>query len=382
MAAERFYLPETPEELTASWLSDALGHPVSGVRQQVLGDGIGFMGDVLRLHLEYADGADGPQSVVVKLPKKENRVMGELLGVYEREIMFFRSFGEDSPLRIPQMYYSEFDRDKGSEKQAEILRGIDKLPRFFSRAINFLGSAVAASKKRRYMLIIEFLDNMRPGDQLAGLDLSGCEQVVVEIAALHKKYWASENLSEHFWLLELDIDARLRHGIFKQHVDAFSRGTGSGMIDKLAWLKESGAELTRSFVAGAPTTLLHCDLRLDNVVFDGSHCAFIDWQLVRTGPAAFDIAYFITSAMQVEASSADVDKVLRAYHTALDVADYSFEQFWLDYQRGLMCVLANLTGVEQVELGDGRGKQMMDMWMQRLAARLSDVDLENLITSE
>jgi hypothetical protein len=111
--AERDYLPETPEELTAAWLSDVLGTEIANVQREILGEEQGFMGDVVRLELESSD-SQLPRYVVAKLPKKANRVMGELLGVYEREIMFFREFSEELPIRAPQLYFSEFDRDRGS----------------------------------------------------------------------------------------------------------------------------------------------------------------------------------------------------------------------------------------------------------------------------
>ena len=41
------YLPETPEELTPQWLGEVLGGEVTQVSSKALGDGIGFMGDVL-----------------------------------------------------------------------------------------------------------------------------------------------------------------------------------------------------------------------------------------------------------------------------------------------------------------------------------------------
>ncbi|MEM9624224.1 MAG: phosphotransferase [Pseudomonadota bacterium] len=375
MATEQRYLPETPEELTPGWLSEALQTRVTDIRQEVLGDGVGFMGDVLRLHLQ-GDSAALPASVVVKLPKKANRVMGEMLGVYEREIMFFREFGSQVPLRIPKVYFSDFDRDKGSENQAEILRKIDGLPLFLNGVINRLGRLVAGSKKRRYMLIIEFLQDMQPGDQLQGLDAAGCSQVLSEVAAMHSAYWDSPSIDNHFWLLDMDVDARLRHGIFTQHVDSFAATVPGDVADKLAWLKQHGLQLTRQFFAGAPKTLLHYDLRLDNVVFDGPHCAFIDWQLVRAGPAAYDVAYFMASALPEHASREDVEQILHVYHQALGRADYSFDMLWLDYQRALLLVLSTLSSVEQVDIGEGRGKDMMEAWMRRLAARVADVDLQ------
>ena len=377
MAQHKGDLPETPEELTADWLSKVLNKPIDSVTQTVLGEGIGFMGDVLLLQTQTPEG--GGEKIVAKLPKKANRVMGELLGVYEREIMFFQEFGDRVPLRIPKVYYSEFDRDKGSEKQGEILAQVDRLPLFMSKAISYLGNVIAASKKRRYMLLIEYLQDMEPGDQLVGIGVDRCKQVLCEVAALHAQYWNSADVQRHFWLLDLDLDAKLRHGLFTQHVDSFARTGPAGLHAALKWLRPNGVALTRQFVARAPKTLLHCDLRLDNVMFDGERCAFIDWQLVRTGPAAFDVAYFISSALHVNASSQDVLSILTSYHDTLGISDYPFDQFYLDYQRGLMMVVSNLSSVEEVQLGDGRGQTMMNGWFERLAARVQDVNLETLL---
>lgn len=378
MAKERPYLPETPEELTADWLSEALGADIASVEQKVLGDGQGFMGDVLLLELSSSD-PGVPKQLVAKLPKKDNRVMGELLGVYEREIMFFREFADDLPIRAPKLYFSEFDRDKGSEKQGEILRSVDRLPRFLSSAISTVGMFIAGAKKRRYLLLIEFFGDMRPGDQLAGLDVPACQQVLRSIAPMHKKYWQQPQLDEHFWLLEMDVDARIRQGMFKQHVDHYAQVMGAEVASHLDWLKQNGEALTHAFVADAPNTLIHCDLRLDNVVFNGDDCAFIDFQLVRNGPAAYDVAYFVTSALHADASSDDEEAVLQTYFHALDAPDYTFETFKRDYQRGLMMVLAGLSSTDDVDLTNERGQSMMAAWLRRLGARVSQVDPSKLL---
>ncbi len=91
MASRQIFLPETPEAVSREWLSDVLGGEIIAVSQTPLGDGQGFMGDILLLDIVSEDPAI-PSRVVAKLPKKANRVMGELLGVYEREIMFFPRF--------------------------------------------------------------------------------------------------------------------------------------------------------------------------------------------------------------------------------------------------------------------------------------------------
>ncbi len=378
MAAKREYLPETPQELTAAWLSTVLGREVTAVSQTPLGDGQGFMGDILKLDIESNDTAL-PRSLVAKLPKKANRVMGELLGVYEREIMFFREFGEKVPIHIPQLYFSDFDRDKGSENQEEILRSLDKLPKFLNKVISVLGTAIAAAKKRRYMLLIEYFGDMQPGDQLVGLQAEQCRQVLSAIAPLHRQYWQSAELKDHFWLLALDVDARIRHGMFLQHADQYGQTMGEDVASQLSWMREHGEDLMHRLVQEAPVTLLHCDLRLDNVVFDGENCAFIDFQLVRRGPAAYDVAYFLSSALQEDASAAEEEALLEHYHTALDMPEYSFEAFKRDYQRAVLIVLAGLASTGDVDFSNERGANMMAAWLRRLKQRAANIDPNSLV---
>lgn len=372
------HIPEHPEALTAEWLSQALGLPVTKVRREILGEGQGFLGDIVRLHLE-SDAADAPASVVAKLPKKANRTVGEMMGVYERETLFFRDLAAAVPARVPAIHFSHYDPDRGSEKQKPILAAFDRLPGFMTPMIGALAMRIAGAKKRRYLLIMEDLEGFEPGDQLAGTSPERCAQVLEQFAATHRAFWESEALDESFWLLPLDIDARMRHAMFRRFLPAFRDIAPAGMEPYLAKLDASGAELTKRLAAEAPRTLIHCDLRLDNVCFDGGRCAFLDWQLVRSGPAAYDVAYFIGGALPAETSADDELRLLRRYHEALDVADYPFERFHRDYRRGLLLSLTSLAPTPDLAIDAGRGQEMMQRWRERLGARLANVDLDELV---
>lgn len=376
--AEKAYLPETPEELTPGWLSEALGVDVASVQLEVLDGDQGFMGDVVRLALESPD-SPLPSHLVAKLPKKANRVVGELLGVYEREIMFFSAFSNDFPVRIPKLYFSEFDRDKGSEKQREIIRWLDGLPAFMAWLIGWAAYRIAGAKRRRYLLLIEYFDGMQAGDQVLGLDAQRCQQVLESIAPMHAKYWAHPTLGEHFWLQEFDIDARMRQGTFRKHQKRYASVLDVGLTPHLDWLGANGEQLLRRFYADAPSTLLHCDLRLDNVLFDGADCAFIDFQMMRSGPAAYDVAYFISSALREDATTQQREAVLQGYHQALAAPDYCYDNFRRDYERALMAVLSVLSGTDEVQLGDTRGQTMMAAWLRRLHACLQSVNPATLL---
>jgi Ser/Thr protein kinase RdoA (MazF antagonist) len=366
-------LPETPKALTPAWLSGVLNTEIAAVSWEVLGEGRGFMGDILRLTLHGRDRED-PTSVIAKLPKRANRAMGELIGVYEREIMFFVTFAADVPVRIPRLLYADFDRDRGSENQEQILRLLDRLPPFLMNAIAAMGARVAAAKNRRYVLLLEDLTPMRPGDQLAGLDPEGCRQVLGTIARLHRHFWQSERLKGHYWLLPLDVDARLRHGRFRQNRERFAGTLGEGLGSTLAWLDRHGETLVRRFAAEAPETLAHCDLRLDNVLFDGSDCAVIDWQLVRRGPGALDVAYFLSGALSESCDATTERDLLQHYHEALDVPGYPFDAFERDYRRAMLMHLALLSSADEVDFGNDRGGAMMRAWLRRLTARVRSIE--------
>lgn len=372
-------LPETPDELSPGWLSRVLGKDVSAVDREILGEGQGFMGDILRLTLHGA-AAGTPDQLIAKLPKRANRAMGEMIGVYEREIMFFLTLAEDVPVRIPRLVYADFDRDKGSENQEKILRFLDRMPRFLMNAIAGLGAKVAAGKQRRYVLLLEDLAPMQAADQLAGLDPDGCKRVLGSIAELHRRFWQSERLEGHFWLLPLDVDARLRHGRFRQNRQRFAAASNEAVRPLLDWLDVHGEALVRRLAADAPATLMHNDLRLDNVMFDGDECAFIDWQLVRRGPAAVDVAYFLSGALAENCEPATEQDILRHYHAALNTADYPFDAFERDYRRAMLMHLAMLASADEVDFGNERGGAMMRAWMQRLAARVERIEPASVMT--
>lgn len=379
MAATTF-IPELPEQLTAQWLTDVLpgaaldGAQVVSVSQSRLGEGEGFVGDILKLSLEFdRDDVPCPASVVAKMPKLANRAMGELLGAYERENMFYMSFGDNLPVATPKMYYGEFDRDAGSERQEELLRKADEMPVFLHGLLTRLARWIAARKQRRYILVIEDISDATPCDQLAGLDRTGCAAIVRATARLHAHFWEHSSLADHFWLLPMDIDARLRHQMMLRSRPAFAELFPQALQDGLAPYVDdvavNGVDYCRQLSAG-PTTLAHGDLRLDNLFFRDDEVVFIDWQLVRRGAPAYDLAYVLSSALN---DSDSADALLQEYHTELlaaGVEGYPLANLLQDYQTGLRVVLLNLSTVDQVDLGSGRGVELLRVWINRLRKRL------------
>ena len=385
-------IPERLDDLTPEWLTAALRQTgelapageVTSVEREVVGEGKGFLGDIARLTLAY-EGGEGPATVIAKLPKLANRAMGELLGAYERESCFYDELAADLPLTTPRMYYGDFDRDITSERQEAALKLADRTPRLLAGRMTQLAKWISGRKKRRYILLLEDIGDAEPGDQLTGVSPERCATVLGSIAKMHAAFWNSAAVENRFWLLPLSIDARIRHGLFRDSQPAF-RERFAHLVDDdfaraLSWAAEHGVEAVRTLQQGAPVTLAHCDLRLDNVAFREGEPIVFDWQLVRRGPAAYDVAYFLSGASP-DLTREDEGELLRGYLAALEqlgVRDYSFEAFERDYHLGLLTAMQTLTATDQMDMGEGRGIRLMEAWYERLAARVAGIDLDRLL---
>ena len=125
---------------------------------------------------------------------------------------------------------------------------------------------------------------------------------------------------------------------------------------------------------------------MDNIFFDdadaGGPAVVIDWQLAGKGCGAYDVSYLIGGALPAELPRETEQRLLRDYHDALvagGVKDYGFARFVRDYERGLLSVMQTIATTDGVEMGDDRGVELIDVWMERLFARARHVDLERVL---
>ena len=61
------------------------------------------------------------------------------------------------------------------------------------------------------------------------------------------------------------------------------------------------------------------------------------------------------------------------------VSGYSFDHLQRDYQRALMFVLEIVTTSDVMNMGEGRGTALMDVWTERTFARLRSIDPDKLL---
>ncbi|MDP9237093.1 MAG: ecdysteroid 22-kinase family protein [Chloroflexota bacterium] len=354
------FIPHGPAELTPAWLTDVLtgrGHLASGaavaaVEQERIGEGVGFIGEIVRLKLRYTPEGAGPVTIIAKFPSPDpgSRAIGNMYGLYGREVSFYRDLAATCGVPTATCYFEAMDADAD-----------------------------------RYVLLLEDLSvTGRIGDQVAGCSLEQAALALSQLARLHATWWASPRLAAIPWL-QRGTDL-VRAPLQTVYPALCARS-----------LELFGDELTAEIRAVIPTlhekmlgifdeidqgdmTLAHGDYRLDNLFFghgSGNPLSVVDWQSPNIGWAAYDVAYFMCGSLTLEMRREHETAILRAYHDALiafGVKGYDFERFFLDYRRSLLAYLAIFViNGATLEMSNQRAVDLFQVIFERLVGAITDL---------
>lgn len=338
-----------PDELSAEWLRDALGSgPVASFSVQAIGTG--QMSDSFRVSLAYEGGGrGGPESVVLKVAATDetSRATGIALGIYEREVRFYREVAPGVEGPIADCHHAAFDPDEGW-----------------------------------FTLLLQDAAPATQGDQIAGCDPGQAQLAITELAKIHASTWDDPRLERTSWLaetssLDQSVVAALLPGFIDRYEERLApehRDVCERLVGALdAWLA----------VRPRPFAVQHADYRLDNMLFGlaGSPqpLTVVDWQTIGFGPVMLDASYLLGGSLVVEDRRAHEQDLLRAYHEVLlsrGVADFDWDACWEGYRHNsfygvLMAVAASML-VVRTQRGD-------DMFMTSLARSAQHVlDLGSL----
>lgn len=222
-------------------------------------------------------------------------------------------------------------------------------------------------------LITEHMsDNMeyREGDY-ASFPKEHLELVLKNLAALHARYWydTSPRMGRIFPIIDATVD------LFDSMV-AFRWSTPARKLLVKSWVLMNKQE-----------TVLHGDARIGNMLFPSAEgkgrFVFIDWQAVRKGKAAFDLAYFLVLSLTPDYRAENEKQAMDTYYNFLienGVKGYAREQFEDDYRHACVCLLvllslpmlsgeASVEGVAALIFAYG-----MNIWRERLRIKFSEFD--------
>lgn len=136
-------------------------------------------------------------------------------------------------------------------------------------------------------------------------------------------------------------------------------------------------------LAAGPATLLHGDFRADNMLFDADELVLLDFQLIGSGRAAYDLAYFTTQSLGTEVAAAHEQDLFDRWVAGLaraGVADTDREQCWLDYRRAaLFCLTYPVVASRGMDLDDPRQLALVQTMIDRYGRAAEELDLAELL---
>jgi hypothetical protein len=341
---------ERPADLTADWLTAAIGAgTISGFGVERIGTG--QMSECYRVQLTYADGGPGsrgPDSVVLKVAATDpmSRQTGGSLGLYEREVCFYRDIAPRLRGPVAPCYHAGFDASAG----------------IFDVLLGDANPAVV-------------------GDEIRGATIEQAQLAVTELARLQGPLLGDTTLANAPWLRR---DTPINQGLITALHAAFIDRYGDRIAPQHRMVCERlvggfDAYLAEEAAEGRIHGLVHGDYRLDNMLFGAAGAdrplTVVDWQTVTWGPAMTDLAYFLGCALPVAERRTHYDELLQAYHAALGPdAPISLAEVRDGVRRqsffGVMMAIVSSMLVERTERGDA----MFMTMLQRHCEHVLDVD--------
>jgi aminoglycoside phosphotransferase (APT) family kinase protein len=253
-----------------------------------------------------------------------------------------------------------FDRELAAYRLLASLKG--KLsPRLFSGASALHGSDG--------LLLLEFLEGARNRDQLRGLTWPELTSATRAIARIHARFWNSpvlkkaKGLPRHHYMRAHEVRRHLptflRWAKLPAKASKAFRALSQQVSQALARLRKQ------------PLTLVHGDLRSDNIFYGRNSVRFIDWGLALAGNAAFDLARLAGGSARKPLSLLRHVELIKIWHAELlrcGVRSYPLHDAWQDYRDSVLLTLTiPVTNAPALASFSPRGRQMAKLITQRFS---------------
>jgi hypothetical protein len=295
-------------QFTAEQLTPIIArrHPGARLRRVSVLEGSDGTSSRARLALEYAQGS-GPASVFAKTQGDVwHRLLHFMTGNLYHEARLYAA-GEEIPIEHPAAYFGQVDRLRLNE----LVIMEDLSPR-----------GVTLNDATKAISIDAVADGLRG------------------LARLHSTYWGFTKQTHprlgwvRPWQVTLRFRMILREAGKKGIVNM--RHSLPGAIADMGGAGIEG-QWTRYIktVGQGPATLLHGDPHIGNSYSlpDGKF-GFLDWACVRCGNWAFDVGYFLVSALEIADRRAHERELIEIYRQALELPQGetpSRNEAWLRY---------------------------------------------------
>ena len=325
-------------------LRRALHAPLGTVRRiERLGEGFRTTRH-LRAAVHLARG--GQRSVFVKTPSPAavTRLVVEAAGLTAGEVRFYRTLAASVPVQVPECLHARHDGT-------------------------------------RFMLVLEDLTGSaalpRSGDACTAHQALA---VIDALADLHSFGWGRpQRGTAGGWLLaqvdrERALGAWLRLPLMNRGLAlADGRIEPRLAVDALRYARHH--RLVYERLTEPPHTLVHNDCHIGNLAFGAENRPiFMDWQMVRAGQWARDVAYFCTLALDPDDRRSGEELLLDRYRRRLHAGGgprldptEAREAYRRHAAYALEAVIVTLA------LGAAQ-REVIDIWLARAAAAVEDLE--------
>ncbi|MCB0826218.1 MAG: aminoglycoside phosphotransferase family protein [Armatimonadetes bacterium] len=330
MRIDRQNVPCSVSDLTPEWIQLHIDeeYDFSDFGIERIGEDYGFASEIYRVRLNSV------RNIVVKFWNAEKLHS-------DKELYFYEQFGECISIQIPRCYYAGLDFDK-----------------------------------RRAVLVLEAFEGCLQGDVLTGTNIGAWKDIACTLGTFHSQFWDSPNL-QFEWInpriVARDVEwiVSRREKLISLHESKIGRLT-STMLDRLPKMYQESVR----FLELLPSTLLHSDLHLDNILFTPveNETVILDWANITRGPGVLD---FIAICPQVGNMSNYFD-IANSYLEALnsDEMKISSEEFNVQIKHAIVIAfVSNTLGIVNWTPDSEREAKIIDQCFER-AELLADLLLD------
>ncbi len=344
-------------EINPNWITRVLnaqpelaGCQVVDMTREDLNQEVGFASQLVRVRMHYGERPDGaPGSIIVKMAPSnaETREFGTLLGLFQREVAFYKYLAADNPCNPPKCYLAQI-ADSGD----------------------------------KFTLVVEDLGSHDPEKILEGASPEEAHAVMTALGGLHAKYWKGRNLDGHDWIPSLATMTPALSAMAGGAVPGFFDRFGDRVPEHLRGAMEQAlsayGELLAFVGENGLQTLCHMDAHLGNILFQDGRPRFFDWQAYFKMSYSYDVAYFLNGNLTVKTRQQHQAALLETYANALHeggVDEVSLEDITAAYHRESAGQLVGIPLIAGAFLTDDeRGNTMANAWLPRIFAAMDDSD--------
>jgi serine/threonine protein kinase len=216
-------------------------------------------------------------------------------------------------------------------------------------------------------LLLEEIREGRNRDQLRGLTWPELASATRCIARIHARFWNSSALRKS---QDLPRHHYMRAHEVRRHLSGFLRWAKLSSKERALFRhlpRQVSAALSR--FRKQPVTLVHGDLRSDNIFYGCNSVKFIDWGLALAGNALFDLARLAGGSARKPLSLLQHVDLFKIWHTELlrhGVRNYPLHQAWQNYRDAVLLTLTiPVTNAPMLAKFSDRGRKMAKLISRR-----------------